>query len=394
MLGRESQLMNNGLNVLLCKWRGCIENSLKNNLTSLGYTVDEVEYDFSKADYSVECANILREKFDISSYAFVISQNFIPIVSKVSKIYKTIYISWVMDSPAYHLYSNSIKSPYNRIFIFDKSLYEKVVVENPQCIFYYPLATDVDYWDSIPCEDTSWLCDVSFLGSMYNEVSKYNEIDNMPDYLRGYMDGLINSQLNVYGYNFLEDALDYNKAVEFRKYADWNTAEDYRDEILSVVADVYLGQKCAEIERYRVVNILSDMCDFNLYTNSDTSKYPNINNMGTVGYYDEMPNIFRRSKINLNITSKSIRTGVPLRVFDIMGAGGFLISNYQSEISEYFEVDKEIVLYDSMSDLVNKVSYYLDHEEERIEIAHNGYMKVKECFSIKGSLKDIISMAR
>lgn len=46
--------------------------------------------------------------------------------------------------------------------------------------------------------------------------------------------------------------------------------------------------------------------------------------------------------------SKSIKTGIPLRLFDIMGAGGFLITNYQSEITQYFDIDKELVVYDSM----------------------------------------------
>lgn len=55
----------------------------------------------------------------------------------------------------------------------------------------------------------------------------------------------------------------------------------------------------------------------------------NIYNKGILDYYNNMPVVFCNSKINLNISLRTIRNGIPLRAMDIMGAGGFLISNYQ-----------------------------------------------------------------
>ena len=45
---------------------------------------------------------------------------------------------------------------------------------------------------------------------------------------------------------------------------------------------------------------------------------------------------FRNSKINLNPTAKGIRSGIPLRIFDILSCSGFLLTNYQSELSDHF----------------------------------------------------------
>ncbi|MFQ9895758.1 MAG: glycosyltransferase [Lachnospira sp.] len=87
---------------------------------------------------------------------------------------------------------------------------------------------------------------------------------------------------------------------------------------------------------------------------------------------------FHESKININITAKSIRSGLSLRIFDVLGCGGFLITNFQSELCNYFEIGKDLVTYDTPQDLVDKCSYYLTHEDERLEIAHNGYEKVKQ----------------
>jgi tetratricopeptide (TPR) repeat protein len=102
-----------------------------------------------------------------------------------------------------------------------------------------------------------------------------------------------------------------------------------------------------------------------------------------------MPLIFRYSKININTSLRTIKSGIPLRVFDILGAGGFLITNYQSDIADYFEIGEDLVCYESEADLVEKVGYYLVHEEERKRIATNGYRKVKQFHNYEVRLKEI-----
>ena len=89
-----------------------------------------------------------------------------------------------------------------------------------------------------------------------------------------------------------------------------------------------------------------------------------------------MPKVFQASKINLNMTIRPIETGLSLRVWDILGCGGFLLTNYQSEIPDYFEIGRDLETYESMEELEQKIQYYLTHEEERLEIAINGYEKV------------------
>ena len=50
--------------------------------------------------------------------------------------------------------------------------------------------------------------------------------------------------------------------------------------------------------------------------------------------------VYTCSKINLNISLKGIEGGTPQRVMDIMGAGGFMMTNYCAETAELFEEDK------------------------------------------------------
>ena len=141
--------------------------------------------------------------------------------------------------------------------------------------------------------------------------------------------------------------------------------ESYRQKNRALVAQQYISVKVAEQERLCALRMLSDNFNVDIYTGSDTSSMPHIHNHGFAKSLTEMPIIFNQSKINLNITAKSIRSGLSLRIFDVLAAGGFLITNYQTELPEFFEIGKDLVAYDSFGSLKELCSYYLAHDNER-----------------------------
>ena len=89
-----------------------------------------------------------------------------------------------------------------------------------------------------------------------------------------------------------------------------------------------------------------------------------------------MPKVFAASKINLNFTIPNIKSGLPLRIWDVLGSGGFLMTNFQAEIPYYFKNKEDLVCFESTEELTELCGYYLTHEEERRRIAENGYRKV------------------
>ena len=62
---------------------------------------------------------------------------------------------------------------------------------------------------------------------------------------------------------------------------------------------------------------------------------------------------------------------MPQRCLDIMGCGGFLLSNYQSELADLLPNDA-CILYNSIEDAYEKATYYLKYEDERRSIAKKG----------------------
>ena len=107
-------------------------------------------------------------------------------------------------------------------------------------------------------------------------------------------------------------------------------------------------------------------------------------------YYTEMPKVFYMSKINLNITSKSMESGIPQRVWDILAVGGFCLTNYQPELEDYFEIGRDLVVYHDISECEELIGYYLTHERERLQIALNGYKRVQQVGDIKYRLQKVI----
>lgn len=107
---------------------------------------------------------------------------------------------------------------------------------------------------------------------------------------------------------------------------------------------------------------------------------------------EEMINIFNQSKINLNLSNSSV-TNVPQQIkgrnFEIPSCGGFLLTSEVDYLDEYYHVGNEVVCYHSLDDLVNKIFYYLTHEEERETIRQAGYVRTLQNHTYEKRFNDI-----
>ncbi len=156
-------------------------------------------------------------------------------------------------------------------------------------------------------------------------------------------------------------------------------------------ANYFLARRVTELERREVLERLGKLGQFKLYTRNWLLQLPEIVNMGPVDYYNDMPYIFKNSKINLNITLRSIVSGIPLRVFDIMGCGGFVLTNYQQDMFEYFVPEEDFVFYSDLDELSDQCKFLLKHEDIRKKIAGNGYEKVKKYHTFDIRVEEILN---
>lgn len=373
------------MKIYFYRYNSICEPDVIESFKRLGFEIYEETIEMTKKNLlPSDCVKKISPALMSENFTFAFTINFFPYLSDVCEIMHLPYISLIVDSPVMELYSKSLRNSCNRIFLFDACLYQEFSPLNPDCIFHMPLAANVARTDAFlshvsQSDKKKYAGDISFIGSTYAEKCPFNRA-KLPDYERGYADGLIEAQLKIYGYNFLQEVLTDTFVTTFLESTPYSYRfpdEDYAD-YKACVAQLYLSVKVAEQERLRLLKMLSDSFHVDIYTGSDTSSMPHINNRGFARSLDEMPLIFNQSKININITAKSIRSGLPLRIFDVLGCGGFLITNYQSEIPQFFTIGKDLVTYDSADNLKELCRYYLEHEQERKDIALHGYNTVKK----------------
>ena len=416
------------MEILFYRYNSICEPDILQVFRNFGITVHTEELEVHKKNVKPrECAGKVSEWILQRPLAFVFSINFFPAISYTCEKLKVPYVCWSVDSPVPELFSNALKNSYNRIFLFDQAQYAFFSPVNPDCIHYLPLATNVKRWEQTVLAMTekdykTYGADVSFVGSLYTEKCRYDALLQMPpstrqtafcsqtprqdysalhplnspisSYTQGFVDGLIEAQLQIYGCNLIAENLTDRVIREIADAdPDFYQGEDtYGDTDRYLVAHQYIGMKLAAVERERTLNRLAKHFHVTLYTRSDTSALSNVHCRGGVNTLTEMPKVFQASKINLNMTMRPIETGLSLRVWDILGCGGFLLTNYQAEIPDYFEVGKDLETYESMEELEAKVQYYLTHEEERTEIAINGYEKTAKHHTYEIRLAQMIKI--
>lgn len=388
------------MNILFYRYGSICEPDIIASFKHLGFNITEDTREvYNKQLLPSDCINGLAKLLKQNTYSFVFSINFFPSVSDVCNIWGIPYLCLIVDSPVLELFSTSLANPCNKVFLFDRQLYNDFHHINPDGIFHIPLATNVrDNYATATMASAAdrarFSSDISFIGSLYSEKCLYNQI-TLPEKMSGYVDGLIEAQLLVYGYNFIEECVTPELIEAFCKVRPEliNFPDSMKVDTKAVIAQHIISVKVAEQERLRYLKALSEHFNVDLYTGSDTYSMPLIHNRGFAKTNTEMPIIFHQSKINLNLTAKSIRSGLSLRIFDVLGCEGFLITNYQAELPEHFNIGEDLEAYTSLDDLMGKCEYYLSHDKERREIAHNGFEKVKKYHTYDIRLTQMLEIA-
>lgn len=317
---------------------------------------------------------------------FVFSFNYYPLVSEGCKRHGIPYISIIYDSPQVAVFSYTIINPCNFVFIFDSELAQRLQGEGISTVYYLPLPVHPRrikrMFQRMPKNPARHQADVSFVGSLYHEDHDfYGRLKGVSDYTRGYLEAIMDAQKKVYGYNFIEDVLTPDIVADMQKTTGYQLDRFGVQTLEYVFANYFIDRKITQLERIELLNAVAERFSLKLFTIDKNAPVPKAQNMGTADYYKEMPYIFFHSKINLNITLRSITSGIPLRGMDILNCGGFLLTNYQADFLRHFHPGEDYVYYEGKEDMLEKIEYYLSHEKERAEIAKNGQRMAHENYS-------------
>lgn len=399
--------------VLFLEWHSFGNQFLISTLEKMGYQVER--FPFPRETEDVRLGKELTEKVLKAVMEtgpdFVFSFNYFPVAAMACKAARTKYVSWVYDSPFIMVYSQTVFYDTNRIFLFDSQEVCRLKELGAEHVYYMPMAAAVtDYDKCVPSaqQHQKYDSDVTFIGSMYSETHQhmFRHLENLDEYTKGFLYGIMEAQKNLYGVDILEPSLVAAPHIveTMRKVCPVSAQGDGLETVEWTFANYFLARKVTAMERSEIMKLLSDTVllqrerqkgnpwKIRLFTPENTQDFQGISCAGKLDYYREAPFAIKCAKINLNISLRSIHTGMPLRALDLMGCGGFLLTNYQADFLQHFVPGEDFVYYETIGQIPELVEYYLTHDKERRAIAENGYRKVKEQFSYEKQLQRIVEM--
>ncbi len=395
------------MRLLLYSWGANNEQILARNLERLGFEV--VPFDKPCRHYTrdMELALEMIPFIHRENVEAVISFNYFPILSMICDTCGLPYYAWVYDCPHDTLYARHAMLSCNHIGVFDADVVKRLREHGVPSVRHVPLSVDSECFekvvqDAAPEQRDTFRSDVSFVGSLYTDEHNYYD-QLLGDRERSMLDPFIERQCFCYDADILEEPVREgileSAGIQARmEEKGLMLGEDYFADPKELIKAVVLEKKVTVEERTKLLEELvkryGGKYRLALYTGSDLRRHPLLGkyHKGIVDYHTQMPLVFAESRINLNITLRSIHSGIPLRVLDIMACGGFVLTNRQPEMEEFFEEGREFAGFSNLEECMDKISYYLDHEEERESIAREGHRAVRGRFGYRQGLMKLFDI--
>lgn len=388
------------MKILFLTWKSFGNDDMISAFQSLGHTVITKEYTDKDEPDNEDAVKQFTLELKSADVDCVFSFNFFPLVALGCKNFGMPYLCWIYDSPYVRLYNYSVAYPTNHVFVFDSSIATEFQQGGINTVHYLPMAANTDRLSEMTdfslFEKSEYRNDkpVAFIGSLYTEKHTfYQRMSGLNDYTKGYLEGLMAAQKQIYGYNFIQSTLKEHPELiqDMKQSLPMNPSGNGVESIEYLFAQYVINRQITAVERKELLEAVSERFGLDLYTPDKEFGMDGCVNHGPIDYYDFAPYVFKRSPINLNISLRSILAGIPLRGFDIMGAGGFLLTNYQSDFLNFFVPGEDFDYFESRDDLLDKIDYYLKHDEERQQIAINGFNKISQNHTYKHRAVEMLS---
>ena len=383
------------MKLLLYQWGANNEAQLEESLRRLGHEVIPFAHECRHYTKDLELSMALIGKLTGAHAEGLVSWNYFPILSLVAQTVKIPYYSWVYDCPHFTLYSAPVMQSGNRIGIFDREMAEALKAKGVGTVFHLPLG--VSSFQTRRAKE--YACDLSFVGSLYTGEYDYYSLLKQEDIPKA--EEAVSRQVFCYDADPLGEYLqdpgeELPRFQRLLQEQQLYPGDEYFMTDEEIIRAAILEKEVTIRERRKLLSAFAHRFgkerDFRIHTaskNPPGELLPYVK--PPVDYHRQMPLVFCNSKVNLNITLRSIHTGIPLRVLDILSCGGFVLSNEQEELREYFREGEELALFSSLEEALEKAAFYLAHDTERERIAAKGQQALRERFDFGTQLRELLS---
>lgn len=326
---------------------------------------------------------------------FIFSIDFIGLSPRLLRGVDIPCSTWFIDDP-FDLYLDPVKNLEKKfltpciLFCHDRSYMAPLKKFGFRHIYYLPVAANTRVFRYLDLEEEDFerfACNLSFVGTSgyktYELYKTYTEEKAKDPRVKAVLEETFrlraeNPLLDIS--TILEGVQQaYGTYISFKDQEDLKLAQltieygamaVYRREALKTVAD--LGLDVYGDERWK--ELLGD----------------NGHYRGPIDHKRDLAKLYNASKINLNITRSAAKTSYPMRVFEISASRAFMLTDYRHSLGELFKIGEEVVCYRSLDELRRLAEYYLDHEQERLEIAKRAEERILRDHTYHRRMEDLI----
>jgi spore maturation protein CgeB len=357
-------------------------------LDRLGQPCRYVHIDRDNYDYDAFVRDFLRQIAEFKP-DFVLTVNHLGFdrEGRLTELLSTLeipYVSWYVDSPTVVLSSggNNI-SPWCNIFVWDRDYIADVSNAGYPHVDYLPLAALPDLFKPLP---VSRRYDVSFVGSsmvfsthknLRSMVFRQDLLTLLEDVSREFL--TLDSRYVAQAIANLESRgvrFDFDSSAQredFEAAVLWRSTQAYRLTGLLQLAPFYPV-------------IFGD-------PNWDEVLDDRFRIEREVMYYDGLPEVYNRSCISFNMTSRQMKNAVNQRVFDVPSCGKFLLTDYKTQLDEIF-APGEVVFFREVGEVPDLVRHYLRNDTEREQIGRQGRERILQKDTYVHRLREMIEIMR
>jgi spore maturation protein CgeB len=322
---------------------------------------------------------------------YVLTINFNQYISEVCELLKIPYLAWVIDTPCYPIYDKAINHSHSFTFIYDAAVARRLRQSGVRQVYHLPVAANLERIGRIDFETQDSLAenDISFVANLTRTEYRTSILPHLSAQTREGCKRLIDSLDRPDGFENVSTQLGDEFISTLKLESNYPLAGDRYLSVAEKLAYL-LGREHSWQERIDVIQQLEERFCVAVYGNEEwqaqTGSY-----VGHADHFTEMPRIFQRSKINLNIIRSFVESGLPMRVFDVLSCGGFLVTNDKEDLHRLFTDGKDLVIYRDTRDLIEICGYYLEHDEERRAIAQQGRATLAQNHTFMQRMSDMLS---
>lgn len=148
-----------------------------------------------------------------------------------------------------------------------------------------------------------------------------------------------------------------------------------RQEILATLVKNFPDQLNVFCYKNHFERSIQEILSAELLTGSEIEDYKN-SYRGYLQTESELSDVYSTSRITLNVTMDQGISSMNYRIFEVLSAGGLLLTDYTEDIAKNFTENKEVIFYKSKNELIEKISFYLKNPDLAEQVSTQGRTQI------------------